>query len=71
MLDSSGRFGFTLFELPVVIAIIAILAAMLLPTLTRAKAKVAVPDCLGYFKQLQTRGGSTPVAGVIRLLATP
>jgi len=47
-----GRHGFTLVELLVVMAVLAVLAAFLLPVLARAREQARQSSCLSHLRQL-------------------
>jgi prepilin-type N-terminal cleavage/methylation domain-containing protein len=65
-----GKKSFTLIELLIVIAIIASLAALLLPSLKKAKDAARRMQCLSNLKQVNIRGHGVILRRQQRLLYT-
>jgi prepilin-type processing-associated H-X9-DG protein len=51
-IDNTGRRGFVLIELVVIVSILAILAALLMPVYAQARARARATRCLGNVRQL-------------------
>jgi len=69
-MDGTGKCGFSLIELLVVISIIALLIALLLPSLERARMTARTVECLSQFRQIGVAHASYAIDHGDRLART-